>query len=251
MPNEPEREIERQLKAGAQLRRDAAGAPRAMPPATRQKLQAEAARLHSRKEARPGFWSQIFIFSWPRLAIATATIVLLGLLVSHFLPGSPQTLGGSRLALNEFKPTAQFGFDTTAEKTAKPAVASPAPETPAPTKPEVATDEFKTKAPMLNSPTANPTVATLAKDDVDKIEVSRSRALSNASRDAQKAESTLRRGGSAANNQIPTFASAAPAVPSEDRKPGATRVEIGAGPTTTPAGGLIHTSALITASVRL
>src|SRR5580693_2590738 len=87
MANEPERDIEKLLRASAKLRRDAAGEPRPMPPATRNLLQSEVARAHEdqkaadegdAKEAEDGsFWTRLL---WtPRMKFAWS-VAIVGLL---------------------------------------------------------------------------------------------------------------------------------------------------------------------------
>ncbi len=86
MPNEPEREIEKTLRACAQQRREAMGASTTMHPATRKLLQGEVARTYPAGRGDTG--SQTFRFSWPRLMAVVGAIILLGWVGSVFLLGS-------------------------------------------------------------------------------------------------------------------------------------------------------------------
>lgn len=86
MPSEPEREIEKQLKAYAKKRRQHAGAPLELHPVTRRMLQNEVAAL---KPANPaGGSKKRWTVFWPRLAMAGFLFTMLGigtwaLLVNH------------------------------------------------------------------------------------------------------------------------------------------------------------------------
>src|SRR5579863_6794140 len=74
---EPERDIEKTLRAYAKKRQEQAGAPAEMHPATRKLLQGEVARLRAKPTARPGFWTLILGSSWPQIAVRVAVFVLL------------------------------------------------------------------------------------------------------------------------------------------------------------------------------
>ena len=74
------------LRACARKRREDAGAPLELPPATRRRLQAEVARTHGgiARAPRAG-WRGLLAF-WPRLALATALFLVLGAVVWRFRP---------------------------------------------------------------------------------------------------------------------------------------------------------------------
>jgi hypothetical protein len=101
MANEPERPIERLLRAAAKKRRDEAGAPFELHPATRRLLQGEVAR----KVARAGRQSRSFFQGlgqlWPRFAWGVAIFAVLAVAGYMLLPipgrGKPEAL----LARNE------------------------------------------------------------------------------------------------------------------------------------------------------
>src|SRR3989442_6371018 len=86
MPDEPNRNLEEQLAAWARKRRDEAGAPFELHPATRKLLQDEVARAFPKKSDQPapepaGWW-KVF---WPQFALAgslcLAMLILAGLLL--------------------------------------------------------------------------------------------------------------------------------------------------------------------------
>jgi hypothetical protein len=81
---DPERPIEKLLRQAAQARRDQAGAPQELHPATRRMLQSEVARKFASGAPRErGSFFELFM---PRLAWAAALIVGLGLAASLMLP---------------------------------------------------------------------------------------------------------------------------------------------------------------------
>jgi len=88
MPDDPNRNVGEQLAAWARKRRDEAGAPFELHPATRKMLQAEVARNLPKKSDKPapepGGWSKMF---WPRFALAGGLCVVLVAVVGILLPG--------------------------------------------------------------------------------------------------------------------------------------------------------------------
>ena len=103
MSNEPEREIEKTLRASAQQRREAAGAPTTMHPATRKLLQGEVARTYATGRGDAG--SKTFRFSWPRLMAVVGAIILLGWVGSVFLLRSSKAPFEYQLAKNKSEST--------------------------------------------------------------------------------------------------------------------------------------------------
>ena len=88
MPDEPNRNIDEQLRAWARKRREDAGAPLELHAATRKLLQDEVARTFSRKPttssaATAGWWRML----WPRFALAGSICVALVAIVGILLPG--------------------------------------------------------------------------------------------------------------------------------------------------------------------
>jgi hypothetical protein len=86
MPAEPERDMEKTLKAYAERRRQQAGAPLELHPATRRMLQGEAARRHSRKAKDTGFWSQMAGVIRRRLVLVSALTVMVVAIALTFVP---------------------------------------------------------------------------------------------------------------------------------------------------------------------
>ena len=86
MSIEPERPIEKLLRACGQKRRDEAGAPFALHPATRRLLQDEVSRRYAPAKSRPDLFSRVFQQYWPRLAWGFAVIAVGVALGAIFLP---------------------------------------------------------------------------------------------------------------------------------------------------------------------
>jgi hypothetical protein len=107
MDNEPERPIERLLRAAAKKRRDEAGAPLELHPATRCLLQGEVARKHAGAGRESRSFFQVFGQLWPRFAWGLAILAVLAVGGYMFLPvlgkGKPPTL----LTRNEPMPQAR------------------------------------------------------------------------------------------------------------------------------------------------
>ena len=142
MATEPQRDIEKDLAAYASKRREEAGAPPPLHPATRKLLQGEAARVWSAKKSAPGFWAALLAGGWPRLAIGLSTILVLGLAAVVFLP--PRKHGESTLAMNSLK--APDDSRRQAESAAKPAADLPARKLDLDTKKELPADKQKQSA---------------------------------------------------------------------------------------------------------
>lgn len=99
MASDPERPIEKLLRACAEKRRDEAGAPFEMHPVTRRRLQSEAAQRFAKTPSRPEAargWLQQW---WPRLAWSLAGAAALAVLVFAFIPA--RTEKPELLAKNE------------------------------------------------------------------------------------------------------------------------------------------------------
>ena len=101
MANEPERPIERLLRDAARKRRDEAGAPIELHPATRRLLQGAVARTFANPGREPRFVSEVLGQLWPRFAWGVAIFAALAVAVYVLLPvpgkGGPEAL----LARNE------------------------------------------------------------------------------------------------------------------------------------------------------
>ena len=86
MANEPERPIEKLLRAAAQKRRDEAGAPFELHPADRRLLQGEVARKFAKPQRENRSFAEAVAQLWPRLAGGVAILAVLGLAVWVLLP---------------------------------------------------------------------------------------------------------------------------------------------------------------------
>jgi len=141
---EPERRIEKWLRAFAKKRREHAGPPMELRPATRQRLQREIARLGAEKSR--GFFSQFWLL--PRLAFAVCFIALA--IGAWFL--WPQFRGSqpARLSMN----------NASQRKTVQNR-AAPAPVPPPVTSPQVADQKMSEAEQPLPAapPSTQPTIA--------------------------------------------------------------------------------------------
>ncbi len=135
MPTEPEHDIEKTLKAYAQRRRDAAGAPLELPAHARARLQREAARLNAKPSGSGGFWEGLMAALRPRLAYASILLLLAAVCAGLFLPrlsrdkmelaGNENSLSQRRLApkLGDEK-TESFSKDVSAPAAPPPSAAA-------------------------------------------------------------------------------------------------------------------------------
>ena len=101
MVNEPERPIEKLLHAAAQKRRDEAGAPFELHPATRRLLQGEVTRQFARPPREGRSWPSLLAQLWPRLVGATAILAVLGMAVWLVLAPADKATPEMSLALNQ------------------------------------------------------------------------------------------------------------------------------------------------------
>jgi hypothetical protein len=87
MPEQPDKPIEEQLKAWARKRRQEAGAPPELHPATRRMLQEEVARTFARKPSEPAAAPAVgFRVFWPRLALIGSLCMVAVILAGILLP---------------------------------------------------------------------------------------------------------------------------------------------------------------------
>jgi hypothetical protein len=122
MATEPERPIEKLLRACAKKRSDEVGAPFDLHPATRRLLQGEVARKLARRAPKSDLELGFFARMWPRLAWGAAIFAVLAVVVWIIAPGSSRESRRFDLAKNEAQSEA-----TLAERLPKPSAAVPAP----------------------------------------------------------------------------------------------------------------------------
>jgi hypothetical protein len=77
MASEPEKKIEELLRGYSRKRREDAGAPMEMHPATRRILQGEVAKLAKAGQRQPRSWWQSFFLMWPRFAATVGMFAVL------------------------------------------------------------------------------------------------------------------------------------------------------------------------------
>ena len=96
MANEPERPIEKLLRAAAKKRRDEAGAPLELHPATRRLLQGEVSRTFAKRGREPRSFIEVLGQLWPRVAWGLAIFAVLAVVVYALLPfpgkGKPEAM---------------------------------------------------------------------------------------------------------------------------------------------------------------
>ena len=107
MANEPERPIEKLLRTAAKKRRDEAGAPLELHPATRRLLQGEVARTFAKPMHPARSFIGVFSQLWPRIAGGAAIFAILVLAGYVLLPGAGKGKPETLLARNEPMPQAQ------------------------------------------------------------------------------------------------------------------------------------------------
>src|SRR2546426_11957142 len=101
MPMELERQIEKLLRACAKKRRDQAGGPFELHPATRRLLQSEVARQFAKERPQPRSFSERLMGLWPRAVWGIGLLVVVAVATSlwwHSLSKSKSTLGISERA---------------------------------------------------------------------------------------------------------------------------------------------------------
>jgi hypothetical protein len=131
MANEPERPIEKLLRAAAKKRRDEAGAPFELHPATRRLLQGEVARQFAKPQREAASLSSLLARLWPRLAWGAAIVAVLGAVVWLVLPGTRDEKTAALLAKNQpVLQTAPINESLPPAASAPVAVAPPPAKTP-------------------------------------------------------------------------------------------------------------------------
>lgn len=130
---EPERKIEKLLRAFAKKRREQAGDAVELRPAARQRLHGEI-RRRSQQSGSGGFLSSLFAWSRPRLAFAFCILALVCVGVWVVLPLRPHEK--SQQSLASINSRRSLNTPTTRDAKSSPAEPAPAPETPAPSAPQ-------------------------------------------------------------------------------------------------------------------
>jgi len=125
MAIEPERSIEKLLRACAKKRRDEAGPPLELHPATRRVLQGEVARKFARDKRPPESFSRVPARLWPRFAWGAAAFAVLAILALVLVPGSNKDRKEARLAMNEPLPEASLTKELAPQPAAAPVIAPP------------------------------------------------------------------------------------------------------------------------------
>ena len=122
---EPERPIEKRLREFATKRRDDAGAPLELHPATRRMLQGEVARQFPRRAAGSTTFAQVLANWWPRLVWVLPMLFVLGVAVWVLVPTQRKTGAAGELAKNVPAPATRAPEELKRREAATP------PETPA------------------------------------------------------------------------------------------------------------------------
>jgi nitrate reductase NapE component len=214
MANEPERPIEKLLRAAAKKRREEAGAPFELHSATRRLLQGEV----TRQFAKPGLqrrWLAVLTAQlWPRLALGVAIVAALGVLVWVVLPGTRGEKSPALLARNQPAP----------EPAPVPEVVQPAPAA----SPPVA--QAAAKAPQ-----AQPNVATYR----ERVEPQTPSAAARPSAGpSQLATDTLR--APPANESVDKSLSAASRQSADRKKAAEAEVAAAGGTVAQPSAGAVN-----------
>src|SRR6266581_8496454 len=106
MPDEPNRKIDELLKGYAKKRREDAGAPLELHPATRRLLQSEVARLRPGRRPASNRWFRSVTRFWPIIGFSVSILVALGLVSRSINQRTPRgtefAKAGDRPAGNRF-----------------------------------------------------------------------------------------------------------------------------------------------------
>jgi hypothetical protein len=109
MANEPERPIEKLLRAAAKRRRDEAGAPLELHPATRRLLHGEVTRTFAKPGREPRSFIEVLGQLWPRVAWGLAIFAVLAVVGYALLPlpgkGKPEAMLAKSEPMSRAVPT--------------------------------------------------------------------------------------------------------------------------------------------------
>jgi len=137
MANEPERPIEKLLRAAAQRRRDDAGAPFELHPATRRLLQGEVARQFAKPQRETRSFLSLLAQLWPRIAWSVAILAVLGVTVWTLIQASAWHKQSALLASVEETQMAARLKSLSPSAPETPAAVTPPPAAMAPPSPAV------------------------------------------------------------------------------------------------------------------
>lgn len=164
MASDPERPIEKLLRACGEKRREDAGAPLELHPATRRLLQGEAARQFAKPAAEPRPAGSSFRQWWPRLVWSLGGVAAIVAIVLVLTP--PRADKSQQLAKNELssrpEPAAEapasVPTDRDFAKSLAQSAATPAPSAQPPPLLAGRADNLKQQEPMevVNAPAAAP-----------------------------------------------------------------------------------------------
>jgi hypothetical protein len=189
MANEPERPIERLLRAAAQKRRDDAGAPFQLHPADRRRLQGEIARKFAPPQPERRLFAQTLAQLWPRLAGGVAMLAVICLAVWVLVPVPGGHKPGVSLARNLPASKGVPAEVPAAPPPASRALGAPPPASPVVTEPLMVAGKATARPALANQPgqvsaplplLAQDTSAALVKSkDVPKLELAAAQQLAD------------------------------------------------------------------------
>src|SRR2546425_12739064 len=98
---EPERPIEKVLRASASKRREETGAPFELQPATRRLLQGEVARRFGKESRPPRSLPEFFAGLWPKAVWGFAVLAMVGIMGAILIPVLNKPSKTTTLARND------------------------------------------------------------------------------------------------------------------------------------------------------
>jgi len=127
MPNEPERDIEKRLRAYAEKRRQDAGEPLELHPATRRLLQGEVSRQRAKPAGGGATWlERVIAAHWLEAAVAACVVAALAIGVVMLRPPSSAARKEEELAYQQLSANAP-AMDLAKAGTPQPAATAPEP----------------------------------------------------------------------------------------------------------------------------
>src|SRR5262245_25711329 len=104
---EPERPIENALRAYAKKRREEAGMPLELHPATRRLLQGEVARIYPGSKAEKPETRGFLRGFWPKMALSFGTLAVVAIILAVWLPSLSHRQSQFELAKNQPNPSVE------------------------------------------------------------------------------------------------------------------------------------------------